>query len=68
LTAHVDTFVRDNLPPRAQWPELIFSPGLQYPDRYNASDILENAVARGHGARNAVLFPSEVLTYEALLR
>ena len=29
-TAHLDTFARDNLPPRAQWPELRFDlPELQ---------------------------------------
>ena len=34
MTAHVDTFVRDNLPPRDQWPELKFTlPELQFPER-----------------------------------
>ena len=29
-TAHLDTFARDNLPPRSQWPELRFDlPELQ---------------------------------------
>lgn len=69
MTGHVDTFVRDNLPPRDQWPELRFTlPELQFPERYNASDILDTAIANGHGARNAVLTASEALTYEALLR
>ena len=31
-SAHVDTFARDNLPPRAQWPEFKFDlPELLYP-------------------------------------
>ena len=31
-TAHVDTFARDNLPPKVQWPEFLFElPELQYP-------------------------------------
>ena len=35
-TGHVDTFARDNLPPRAQWPEFKFDlPELQYPERLN---------------------------------
>ena len=35
-TAHVDTFARDNLPPRDAWPELLFElPELQYPERMN---------------------------------
>ncbi|MEU6221058.1 AMP-binding protein [Streptomyces sp. NPDC047022] len=37
-TAHRDTFARDHLPPRAQWPELRFDlPGLHYPERLNAA-------------------------------
>jgi 2-aminobenzoate-CoA ligase len=69
MTAHVDTFVRDNLPPREQWPELKFTlPELQFPARYNASSILDRAVNDGLGAGNAVLFSSEALNYEMLLR
>ena len=35
-TAHIDTFARDNLPPRDRWPELRFTlPELQYPARLN---------------------------------
>ncbi|WP_327727417.1 AMP-binding protein [Streptomyces sp. NBC_00487] len=38
VTAHVDTFVRDGLPPPDQWPELSFDlPELRYPDRLNAA-------------------------------
>ena len=69
MTGHVDTFVRDNLPPRDQWPELRFTlPELQFPERYNASSILDAALANGHGGRNAVLLSSGALTYDALLR
>ncbi|MEU6406443.1 AMP-binding protein [Streptomyces sp. NPDC046985] len=41
-TAHVDTFVRDRLPPPDQWPELRFDlPELRYPDRLNcAAELL----------------------------
>lgn len=69
MSAHVDTFVRDNLPPREQWPEFKFTlPELQFPGRYNASSMLDAAIANGHSARNAVLFLSATLTYEALLQ
>ena len=35
-SGHVDTFARDNLPPREQWPEFKFDlPELQYPERLN---------------------------------
>ena len=68
MTAHVDTFVRDNLPPPDQWPELKFTlPELQFPERYNASGILDAAIANGHGARNAVLCADDAISYEALL-
>ncbi len=31
-TAHIDTFARDHLPPRDQWPDLVFDlPELRYP-------------------------------------
>ena len=40
-TAHVDTFARDDLPPRDAWPDLIFTlPELQYPERLNAAAAL----------------------------
>jgi 2-aminobenzoate-CoA ligase len=69
MTGHVDTFVRDNLPPRDHWPELRFTlPELQFPEQFNASSILDSAIANGHGARNAVLTAAQTLSYEALLR
>ncbi|GGT10412.1 AMP-binding protein [Streptomyces chromofuscus] len=41
-SAHVDTFARDHLPPRDQWPELRFDlPELRYPERLNcAAELL----------------------------
>ncbi len=69
MSAHTDTFVRDNLPPRDQWPELKFTlPELQFSERYNASSILDAAIANGHGARNAVLVSSDEITYDTLLQ
>ena len=58
-TAHVDTFARDHLPPRDQWPDLVFDlPELNYPDRLNcAEELLDRAVARGWGERTAILAP-----------
>jgi 2-aminobenzoate-CoA ligase len=69
MSAHIDTFVRDNLPARDQWPELKFTlPELQFPTLYNASSILDVAIANGHAARNAVLFSSSAISYETLSR
>ncbi len=55
-TAHVDRFVRDNLPPRSTWPELIFeTPELRFPERLNATvALLDAALAEGHGDRVAI--------------
>ncbi|MGJ3507259.1 AMP-binding protein [Enemella sp. A6] len=40
-SAHVDTFCRDNLPPRELWPEMIFEvPEVHYPDRLNVATVL----------------------------
>ncbi len=64
-SAHVDTFARDNLPPRAQWPDFIFSlPELQYPGRLNcAVELVDSWVARGEGARACVRAAGEALSY-----
>jgi 2-aminobenzoate-CoA ligase len=61
-TAHVDTFARDHLPPREQWPELVFDlPELDYPPRMNAAvALLDGALDRGWGERSAIIAPSGV--------
>ena len=61
-TAHVDTFARDNLPPRGQWPELLFLlPELQYPERMNcATMLLDRAIERGWGEHVAILSPDGI--------
>ncbi len=67
-TAHTDTFARDNLPPRSQWPSLIFElPELQYPGRLNcATELLDKPVTRGHGHRVALRTPEGECTYTQL--
>ncbi|RJQ79355.1 AMP-binding protein [Amycolatopsis panacis] len=68
-SAHVDTFCRDHLPPRAQWPRLRFElPELQYPDRLNAATRLVDDAVRHWGAdRRAVSSPTDSWTYGELL-
>lgn len=67
-SAHKDSFVRNNLPPRAQWPELTFDlPELDFPERLNASTLLDNAIANGFGAKAAVLWSGNQWTYSELL-
>ena len=55
-SAHRDSFARDNLPPRSQWPEFRFDlPELRYPARLNCGvELLDRAVARGWGDRIAI--------------
>ena len=59
VTAHVDTFARDHLPPADQWPEFVFDlPDLRFPARLNcATELLDRAVERGWGERPAVRAP-----------
>ena len=68
-SAHVDSFARDNLPPRAQWPEFLFTlPELRYPERVNcAVELVDRAVARGWGERIALRAPDGECTYAQLL-
>ena len=67
-TAHVDTFARDNLPPRELWPDFQFDlPELQYPERLNcASVLLDDMVKAGHGARVALRAPDGECSYAQL--
>ncbi len=65
----MDTFAKDRLPPRDQWPRLHFDlPELQYPARLNcATVLLDDAVAEGHGDRAAILADAGRITYRELL-
>ncbi|HEV2581288.1 MAG TPA: AMP-binding protein [Ktedonobacteraceae bacterium] len=64
-SAHIDTFARDNLPPRDEWPDLIFTiPEVQYPDRLNCMvELLDKKVRQGDGDRPAIFGADGVLTY-----
>src|SRR6188768_4212434 len=67
-SGHVDTFARDNLPPREQWPEFKFGlPELQYPERLNCvTHWVDRWVEDGQGAQPCLLSPAEELTYAQL--
>jgi 2-aminobenzoate-CoA ligase len=64
-SGHRDSFARDNLPPRAQWPEFRFVlPELRYPPRLNcAVELLDRNVAQGRGDHPALVTPAETLGY-----
>ncbi|MDX3131866.1 AMP-binding protein [Streptomyces europaeiscabiei] len=65
VTAHLDTFARDRLPPPDQWAELSFElPELRYPDRLNAAAELLDG---GEPGRPVFRTPAgEVWTYGEL--
>jgi 2-aminobenzoate-CoA ligase len=67
-SAHLDTFARDNLPPRADWPDFLFGlPELEYPERMNCvTELLDRWIASGHGDRPCLFSPTETLTYSQL--
>ena len=67
-TAHVDTFARDNLPPRSLWPELLFDrPEFRYPERLNcAVAFLDRWVDEGRGDELCLVAPGRELTYAQL--
>ena len=69
-TAHLDSFARDHLPPRALWPDLRFElPELRYPARLNcAVELLDRAIERGLGDKVAFYSPNQRWTYRELLQ
>ena len=69
-TAHVDTFARDNLPPREQQPEYLFDlPELAFPAQLNcATELLDRRVAEGGGDAPCIRTPEGTCwTYADLL-
>src|SRR2546425_612344 len=68
-SAHVDTFTRENLPPRPTWPEFLFTlPELNYPPSINcAAELLARPAAGGGGARRCLVTDAETWTYSDLL-
>ncbi len=67
-SAHVDTFARDNLPPKDQWPEFLFElPELNYPARMNcAAELVDRRGDAGDGGRIALRAPDGECTYAQL--
>ncbi|HLZ30346.1 MAG TPA: AMP-binding protein [Chloroflexota bacterium] len=70
-SAHVDTYVRDNLPPVVDWPQLDYSTLhtlASYPAHINAAvELLDRHVREGRGARPAIWFERQTITYADLL-
>ena len=70
-SGHVDTFVRENLPPKSQWPEMDYGvlPELAaYPARINAGVELIDKMAQGAQAERPAIYYGETLwSYRTLL-
>jgi 2-aminobenzoate-CoA ligase len=64
--ASVDSFARENLPARDQWPDLLLE-GLDYPERLNCiTSLLDDHVATGHGPHPCLKSLTETWTYADL--
>ncbi|MGH3390217.1 MAG: 2-aminobenzoate-CoA ligase, partial [Actinomadura sp.] len=69
-SAHLDTFCRDHLPPRDQWPDFRFElPDVVYPERLNcAAELLDTTVRRFGADRPCLRTPTETWSYGDLQR
>ena len=71
ISAHVDPFCSEGLPPKSQWPAMIWDePAFEYPGRLNAGvALLDEAVRRSWGDRPCMIAAdgSVSLTYGELL-
>ena len=66
-SAHIDTFARDRLPPREEWPEILDSPDTRYPERMNAAvELLDAMIDRGLGESIAVRGETGLWTWREL--
>ncbi len=66
MSAQVDRFVHDRLPPREQWPQLRYELSeLQWPAQANVvEELLDRAAHKGWGDRPLLRSPVRTLTYE----
>ena len=66
--ASFDSFARDHLPPRDQWPDLILGPDTTYPTRLNAAVEFVDKWAKQDPDRPAVRWPDGLWTYGDLAK
>jgi len=65
-TAHEDTFARDNLPPKDQWPDFLLE-DFPYPEYLNVGVALTGAmVEKGFGDNTALIGNGRQRTYKEL--
>ncbi len=68
-SAHVDTFTRENLPAREEWPEFLFTrPEVNYPAALNcATELVDRHVLAGAGESRSMITDTETWSYADLL-
>jgi 2-aminobenzoate-CoA ligase len=65
-SAHLDSFTRDNLPPKDQWPVFLLE-GFDYPDRLNIGvELTDSMVEKGFGDHTALIGNGRRRTYKEL--
>jgi 2-aminobenzoate-CoA ligase len=66
VSAHLDTFTRDRLPPADEWPDLLLA-GFDYPERLNAAvEFTDAMVGKGFGDNTALIGNGRHRTYKEL--
>ncbi len=66
VSAHEDSFTRDNLPPKEMWPDLLLA-GFDYPEQMNAGwELTDGMVAKGFGDNTALIGNGRRRTYKEL--
>src|SRR5688572_31179429 len=65
MSAQLDRFAHDRLPPRSQWPELRYDrPEFSFPDQLNlVQELLDKAQAKGFGERPLLRSSRITLSY-----
>ena len=68
-SAHIDAFARDLLPPKEQWPELVFDlPSLQYDEVLNCGAALLDAAVREAPDQVAIIHGARAWSYRELAK
>ncbi|MEE9454891.1 MAG: AMP-binding protein [Paracoccaceae bacterium] len=66
ISAHTDTFTRDNLPPFEQWPDFLME-GYSYPEFLNAAvELTDKMVEKDFGDHTALIGNGRRRTYKEL--
>ncbi len=66
VSAHTDTFTRDNLPAQGDWPDFLLE-GFPYPEKLNVgSELTDIMVEKGFGDHTALIGNGRRRTYKEL--